>query len=796
MKKPLFSIVLILLGINLKGQTLITGKITDGNSGQSLQGANVWIELLQIGATTDKEGNYELTVSESGEFSMEISYVGFRTEKVKIIVIPGQTALTRNIRLRPSGYEIQPLIVKATRAGKRTPMTYSEMKREEIEEKNLGQDVPYLLRWTTSAVVTSDAGTGIGYTGIRIRGSDPTRINVTINGIPLNDAESHQVFWVDLPDFAASTDDIQIQRGVGTSTNGGGAFGASINMNTTNLSTTPYSRINVGGGSFNTYKASASFGTGLLADKFILEGRLSKIQSDGYVDRASADLSSFFLNSAWLGKKGALHLNVFSGHEITYQAWNGIPGDYLRNRELRTFNPSGTEREGEPYENEVDNYRQTHYQLLWNKSFGDQWSVNTGLHYTRGAGYYEQYKADQRLNDYGIMANEDNSDLIRQRWLDNHFGGITYAIHYQSIDQRIDFTLGGGAHYYDGRHFGKVIWARNAGNSEIGHLYYDNDGIKTDFNVFGKLNYAFKEKWDGFLDLQLRGVQYSFLGYDTNLKRVDQDDNLLFFNPKIGISYIPNAQSESYLSMAVAHREPNRDDYVSSTPLQRPRPEFLLNTELGYRWRNTESMFSVNVFHMWYKDQLVLNGRINDVGAYTRINVPESYRVGIEIEGETKISELFSIRGNLTLSANKVVAYNEFEDSFDENFNYLGQEMVPYQRTDLAFSPPIVASAEGRIKVLPTVELNILNKYVSSQFLDNTGDRNNQLEGYYVADLQVLWKVGKNVQLNVQMLNAFNQLYVSNGWSYRYRVDDVRSIAQGYFPQAGRNFLTALNLSF
>lgn len=796
MKKSFFLLVFAFNTISLIGQTVVSGKITDGNSGQPLQGVNLWIELLEKGATTDQGGNFEISLHESGEFRMEVSYLGFRTEKVKIFVVPGQSSLTRNIRLFPVDYEIQPLVVKATRAGKRTPMTYSEMKKEEIEEKNLGQDVPYLLRWTTSAVVTSDAGTGIGYTGIRIRGSDPTRINVTINGIPLNDAESHQVFWVDLPDFAASTDDIQIQRGVGTSTNGGGAFGASINMNTTNLSTTPYSKFQLGGGSFNTLKASASFGTGLLADKFILEGRLSRIKSDGYVDRASADLSSFFINSAWLGKSGTLHFNVFSGHEITYQAWNGIPGDYLRNRELRTFNPSGTEKEGDPYENEVDNYRQTHYQLLWNKTWGSQWSVNTGLHYTRGAGFYEQYKADQSLSDYGILATENNSDLIRQRWLDNHFGGITYALNYQSSDQSLDFTLGGGIHYYDGRHFGKVIWARNAGNSENGHLYYDNDGLKTDFNVFGKINYAFKEKWDAFLDLQIRGVGYSFLGYDANFKRVDQDDQLLFFNPKAGISFNPNKQSEAYLSTAVAHREPNRDDYVSSTPLDRPRPEFLLNTELGYRWRGVESAFSLNLFHMWYKDQLVLNGRINDVGAYTRINVPESYRLGLEVEGETRLSKIFTLRGNLTLSSNKVVAYNEYEDAFDENFGYLGQVAVPYEKTDLAFSPSLVAGAELRIRVISTLEFNILNKYVYSQFLDNSGDRNNKLEGYYLTDVQLFWKLSQNFNLNFQMLNSFNHLYVSNGWSYRYRVDEERRIAQGYFPQAGRHFLAGLNISF
>jgi iron complex outermembrane recepter protein len=795
--KCFYFLIVFIVSINLlPAQTIMTGRITDAKNGLPLEGANVWIESLQLGTTSDDRGNYMVAVTQSGEFRVEVSYLGYRTEKFKMLIIPGQKEFTRNIMLSAADYEIQPLVVKATRAGRRTPMTYSEMKKDEIEEKNIGQDVPYLLRWTTSAVVTSDAGTGIGYTGIRIRGSDPTRINVTINGIPLNDAESHQVYWVDLPDFAASTDDIQIQRGVGTSTNGGGAFGASINMNTTNLSEAPYARMNLVGGSFNTLRASTSFGTGLLNEKFILEGRLSKIKSDGYVDRASADLSSFFINSAWMSSGGTFHFNVFSGHEITYQAWNGIPGDYIRDPKLRRYNPSGTEKNGEPYENEVDNYRQTHYQLLWNKAIGAQWSVNTGLHYTRGAGFYEQYKADQPLLAYGILSTSVNSDLIRQRWLDNHFGGLTYALNYKSEDRSIDFTLGGGLHYYDGRHFGKVIWARDAGNSELGHLYYDNNGIKQDFNIFGKLNYAFKPKWDGFIDLQLRGVGYSFLGYDFNFQRVDQDDRMLFFNPKLGVSFIPDEQSETYLSVAVAQREPNRDDYVSSTPLQRPRSEFLLNTEMGYRWRDQVSALSVNLFHMWYKNQLVLNGRINDVGAYTRINVPRSYRIGVEFEGRSQLSDIFSLRGNITVSNNKIVSYNEYEDAFDQNFEYKGQVAVPYDRSSLAFSPSLIAAGEIGIKATSGITLNLLNKYVSSQFLDNTGDSNNQLKGYYIADVQLLWIINKNLSLNIQMLNAFNHFYVSNGWSYRYRVDDQRSLAQGYFPQAGRHFLVSLNFSF
>lgn len=784
----------MLFSNSISAQFTFNGKVLD-DYGVPLVGASVYLPALEVGAQTDDVGNFSVTDIPSGNQKIQISFLGYRTMEVDIYFDQNKFEI---FELETSIYEMRPLEVRATRANERTPMTFSNLTQKELTKNNLGQDVPFLLRWTPSAVVTSDAGTGIGYTGIRIRGSDPTRINVTINGIPLNDAESHNVFWVDLPDFISSTDDIQIQRGVGTSTNGAGAFGASIHLNTSKIERESYGRIQTTLGSFNTRKANVSFGSGLLNDRFVFAGRLSSIQSDGYIDRAAADLNSWYINTSYLGDRSTVQFNAFSGHEITYQAWNGVPADFLDDNEWRTYNSAGTEKPGSPHENEVDNYKQTHYQLIWTKQLSSDLNFSLAGHYTKGAGYYEQYKADEELAEYGLEGGlGPTSDLIRRRWLDNDFYGMTYSLQSTSGNGRLDWTLGGGYHFYSGRHFGEVIWARDFGRGEMGHLYYDNLGRKGDFNAFGKLNYWINSNWDVYVDMQIRKVNYEFEGFDNQLRWVDQSDLLTFFNPKAGLSYHFSERAMGYWSFAVGHKEPNRDDYVETTPAERPLPERLYNTEIGYKYRSDKVALEANLYHMYYLNQLVLNGEINDVGAYTRVNIPYSYRLGLEINGGLSFGEHWRLDGNVAISKNKVIRHTIFEDSYDASFNWLGQEAVVYENSDLSFSPNFIGGGSLTYQIpykenRNFLEIGWLHKYVSSQFIDNTSDLNNQLDGYYVSDLQVIYNRGGNIEINFLLGNIWDVRYETNAWSYRYRYEGLRVIDQGFYPQAGTHFFVGL----
>jgi iron complex outermembrane receptor protein len=806
MKELLILVFCLLLGSSFYAQSTVVGTII-ADDGTPLAGATIMVEETGNGTAAKNDGSYELTKLSKGKYTLKVSYVGYATQRISVVVDAQQ--VYRDITLQSTAISLGMLSVRATRAGVNTPMTYTTLKAEDIEPLNLGQDVPFVLRWTPSAVVTSDAGAGVGYTGIRIRGTDPTRINVTINGIPLNDSESQGVFWVNMPDFASSVSDIQIQRGVGASTNGAGAFGATINLNTSKLNAEPYASFNGSVGSFNTQKANIEFGTGLINDRFTIDGRLSRITSDGFIDRATSDLSSYYLSSAYVGKKSSLRFNLFSGHEVTYQAWYGVPAAFIDDPELRTFNPSGTEKEGEPHEDEVDNYQQTHYQLLYDYQFSPQLALNLSLHYTQGMGYFEQYKSGQSIADYGFAPVEigDSSilqtDLIRRLWLDNDFFGGVYSLNYQSTDGQLDFILGGGYNIYEGDHFGEVIWAEYASDSEIGDRYYENDARKTDFNIYAKLDYGLTSKLRAYLDLQYRRVGYEFLGINRDFENVREDVQLDFFNPKAGLFYELNDKSNLYASVAIAQREPNRNDYVESTADSRPEPEKLLNGELGYRFQNEKSLLEVNTYYMYYRDQLVLNGEINDVGANTRINVDESYRLGLEIAGGIQVFSPLSIEGNVTLSRNRLRGFSEFVDVYDENFIWLEQELVRHQETDLSFSPSLIAAAGFSLAILPDVDhmdldFNWMSKYVSKQYIDNTSDENNTINPYSFTDLSLRYVLRsdrlKQVALTFSMQNAFDQTFETNAWSYRYVFDGVTTIDQGFFPQAGRNYLVGLTI--
>ncbi|GJM34087.1 MAG: TonB-dependent receptor [Saprospiraceae bacterium] len=809
--RKIFVLICLCCGLSgLQAQCIITGEITDQN-GHALPGANVFLVNSGQGAAADIDGKYGIKNVKPGKYEIHATFLGYRTEGRITEIKEGIVKLLLDFKLQEQPFTVDALVVEATRADEKTPMTYTNLDKEALKASNLGQDVPFLLRWTPSTVVTSDAGAGIGYTGMRIRGSDGERINVTINGIPLNDSESHSVFWVDLPDFISSAEGVQIQRGVGTSTNGAGAFGASINLNTNTIHEEAYARLEGTAGSYNTLKSSLQFGTGRIADKFVIDGRLSRISSDGYIDRASADLDAYFLSGAYLGKNNVLRFNLFSGHEVTYQAWNGVPADLVDAPETRTFNSAGTEKTGTPYDNEVDDYKQTHYQLFYNQQLHRNWKLNLGAHYTKGEGFFEQYKADEDFGDYGfepiVLDGEtiDQTDLIRRRWLDNDFYGLTYSLQYTDNGKRLQGTLGGAINEYKGSHFGEVIWARYASTSEIRDRYYENDARKKDMNVYAKLNYDLRRGVNVYLDLQFRRVDYQFLGFNDQLENVLQSAALNFFNPKAGIYYQVSEDASLYGSFAVGQREPNRDDYVDNPKASVPNPERLYNSELGFRKQWTNANFGVNLYHMYYQDQLVPTGRLNDVGAVTRVNVNQSYRAGIELVGGLQLTPALSFSANATLSNNKVKKLTEFIDVYDEDFNWLEQSTIEREDTDLPFSPAVIAGGEIAYQFLhkqdrQDLELALLGKYVSKQYLDLASDKQSMLDPYFFSDLrlQYRWQPGFVKEIGVKLLvqNLFNELYEANGWAYRYVLGETTYVDKGLYPQAETNFLLALTLSF
>ena len=697
--------------------------------------------------------------------------------------------------------------VNALRAGEKTPVTFTNISKSEIEKGNLGQDLPYLISLTPSVVTTSDAGAGVGYTGFRIRGTDPTRINVTVNGIPLNDSESQGVWWVNMPDFASSIGNIQIQRGVGTSTNGAAAFGASVNLKTDGLNKEAYAVTNNTVGSFATLKNNVEFGTGLLNGKFAFDGRLSKISSDGYIDRAASDLKSLYLQGTYFGDNSVLKGIVFSGHELTYQAWNGVPLNYLDTN--RTYNSY-------TYENEVDNYRQTHYQLHYSQQLSDVTNFNIAGHYTHGEGYYEQEKLNQSLNAYGlqdIVIGNDTitaTNLVRRKWLNNDFGGFTYSLKHKMGD--LDLTFGGASSQYSGQHYGNVIWAQYASNAAFNHQYYWNKAVKLDHNFYAKANYKHSNATNLYLDLQRRRIDYTFKGLDAEGNSAEQEVNLAFFNPKFGLHHTLNENQVIYASFGVANKEPNRSDYTESTPDSRPTHETLYDTEIGYKQVGDKLTFGANLYFMNYENQLVMTGKMNDVGERTHVNVAESFRKGIEIEGTYKLTSKLTWAANMTLSENKIVT--PFVEHID-NWDTWGVDEVTHENTDLAFSPNIIWTSQLNYQVDKNTNVDFISKYVGKQFIDNTSSENRMLNDYLVNHLRVTYawesKIFKTAKASLQVNNLLNNEYVNNAWVYRFISDDwdpsgadhyVNADSErgynmaGYYPQATRNYLLGLTLGF
>ena len=673
--------------------------------------------------------------------------------------------------------QLDEVLVSAIRVTSKTPVSFSNLSKKEIQNRNLGQDIPILMNYMPSVVTTSDAGNGVGYTGIRVRGSDATRVNVTINGIPYNDSESHGTFWVNMPDFASSLQSVQLQRGVGTSTNGSGAFGASLNMLTDSYSEKASGEISNSFGSFNTRKNTVKFSTGLLNDHFEIAGRVSTLQSDGYIDRASSDLKSYFLQGTYVGKTTLIKALAFGGNEKTYQSWNGIDGETLLTN--RTFNSAGiyTDELGQTrfYDNETDNYQQDHYQLHWNEKLTTNWNTNLAFHYTKGKGYYENYKEDADFNDYGLIPLSINgrtintTDLIRQKWLDNDFYGTTFSANYRS--NQLDFIFGGSYNKYEGDHFGKVIWARFASQSELGDRYYDDKATKTEATAFAKANYQVDEKWSLFGDLQIRNVHYQANAYETGLV----NDTFSFFNPKAGLNYTVNSNNNLYFSYARANREPNRTDYESGNI----KPEKLNDFELGWRYLSDKMQLNTNFYYMAYQDQLILTGTLDDVGNPIRSNSEKSYRLGVEVDAAIVLSSTFSLRPNLTLSRNKNI-----------DLAVSGQN---YGTKDISYSPSVIAGNSFIYKPSESLQIIWLQKYVGQQYMNNIESPEAKLADYFINDLNVTYEIKpksvfKSIIFKGLVNNILDKKYISNGYMW--------DIYPYYYPQAGTNLLGGITLLF
>lgn len=792
-------------------QLSISGRVTDLQSGLPLPGATIAVLNKDKITSSDSGGNYRITNLKSGLYTLKVSYVGYQTVTKQISLT---TSLTGNFALNSSIVLTDVVTVNGTRAEENSPTTFTNLIKKDLEKNNLGQDLPFLLDQTPSLVVQSDAGAGVGYTYIHIRGSDGTRINVTINGIPYNDSEEQATFFVDIPDFASSVDNIQVQRGVGSSTNGAGAFGASINIQTTTRKDTGYVELNNSVGSYGTVKNTVNIGTGLLDSMFSFDGRLSRIVSNGYIDRASSNLQSYFVSGAFYGKTTQIRFNTFGGTEHTYQAWDGEPEDSLRVGNRR-YNPLGSENLNGTapfYNNQTDNYTQDHYQLLVDQKISDKLTFSGALHYTHGFGYYEEYQPAQALANYGVTpvttggVKIDTTDLTRQLWLNNKFYGVTYNLKY-APKKGLNFLLGGAYNEYQGAHYDNIQWTQQSAGIPPGYQYSRDDADKKDFNVFGKADYKIG-KVTLFADLQYRHVYYSFLGYNDYLQNVQQQVELAFFNPKAGITYQFNAYNNLYASFAVGNHEPDRDDYTQSTANSRPKQENLKDFELGYRTRQGIFSGGINAYYMLYYNQLVLTGALNDVGDQVRSNVKNSYREGLEFDGKLQLNRQLTWSATAALSSNKVKGFQEYLIDYDNNTIVENT----YKKTDIAFSPDFVGSSTISFVPAKGAEIAFISKYVSRQYLDNTSNinpagyqasdptSNRYLNSYFLNAVRLGYNFSikhvKNIGVTLLVNNIFSEKYESNGATYP-DVENGKVVNYNYFfPQAPANFLLGLHLKF
>ncbi|MCX6271741.1 MAG: TonB-dependent receptor [Bacteroidetes bacterium] len=794
MKKTcLLLFCLMLSALFSRAQYSLNGIVKDKLTGTFLSGANVLLKDSRFSGQTGINGNFSFTGISAGKYDLQVSYLGYRTYYQEININSDKQL---EILLEPVSILSEGVIIRGTRLPDKAPATYTRLSKTDLEKNNTGQDLPFVIRNIPSAVVTSDGGTGVGYTGIRIRGTDMTRINVTVNGIPFNDPESHEVYWVDIPDIASSIDNIEIQRGVGTSTNGASSFGASINIQTDKIQTRPFATSSSAFGSFNTLKSTLCLGTGLISDHFSFEGRLSRISTDGYIDRATASLKSYFLSGTYLGKNFFIKTNIFSGKERTYQAWDGIPSNILDTN--RTYNLTGSYIDGNGrtqfYKNEVDDYQQDHYQLFGSVVLSKGINLNLALHYTHGEGYYEQYKQEQ-YEKYALIPLFNlllTTDLVTRKWLRNDFYGITYSL---TMDKKnISWVFGGAWNQYLGDHFGKVIWTSLPFvQRTYDYQWYFNEGAKNDANVFCKGLWSINEQYRLMVDVQYRHIDYSLKGKEDDFRDITQHHLFDFFNPKAGIVFQLTKDQSVNLNIGMANREPNRSNYQDAEPGLVPKPEQLYNVEFGYNLNFKRLHFSSNLYYMDYSNQLVLTGKINSVGAAIMSNVPRSYRTGIELVLQTALLSWLDWESNITLSRNKVLHFTEYIDNWDEG----GQIVKPKGETNLSFSPEIIANSSFSAHY-KHFSCQLLSKYIGKQYIDNTSDESRRLHPYLVNDLKLSYQFSSSlfqgIECSLLINNVLDEKYETNAWVYRYYYEGSYQKMDGYFPQAFRNYLLGLTI--
>jgi iron complex outermembrane receptor protein len=819
--------LLALAAASAWAQGPVAGTITDAQTGTALPGATILLDGAAIGVTS-AAGTFNLAAVAAGSHELRITFLGYEP---LVRQIQGQQAEQQfNARLQLGGVLTGEALITATRASDRTATVYTNLSKQDLNKRNFGQDLPYLLDQTPSVVVTSDAGAGVGYTDIRIRGTSSTGINTTVNGVPLNDPESHGSFLVNLPDLASSINSIQVQRGVGTSQNGSASFGASLNISTLDNRREAYAESQNSYGSFNTWKNNVSFGTGLIGKYFTVDGRLSRIASDGYMNRAASDLKSYYFAAGYQNKSTLLKFITFSGREKTYQAWNGVPEPaltgnraqlqtYIDNGELSAADAARVQQEGRrysyyTYDNQTDNYQQNHYQLHLSQGLGSSWNLGAALHLTRGFGYYENYRTGRKFADYNlpnVIVGGDTltkTNLIDRKWLDNYFYGGTFALNYQPKDNdKFQATLGGGWNHFVNDHYGEIIWAQYASTSFPGQRYYFNTARKTDYNAYARATYQ-ALPWLGLYgDVQIRHIKYTIDGVEDEQNDVATRASYTFFNPKAGATAALGHGQQLYASLAVGQREPVRADFTDRQAGYAPaQAERLLDFEAGYRFSRadlsllgprTAARVEANYFDMTYRNQLVATGQLNDVGTALRTNVARSYRRGVELTGFISADDKISLSSTVTLSRNRILDYHDV--TYDAN--YAPVVAAEGRTTTISYSPSAVTAHTLEGQPLKGLRLALLYKTVSRQYLDNSTNEGQSIQPYQVLDFRLRYALHpsfmKEIELALLVNNLLNREYVANGYTYGYvGASGNPETFNWYFPQATRNFLASVNLRF
>ncbi len=816
MKRFFLTLLISFIGSSVFAQYVELSGVVTNNEGEPIARAVV---SLSSGAKnkvlTDADGVFKFRSLAPGKWQVKVSFMGYETY---VETINLQQSKSLEIIMKPTSILTGEVLVLATRGSDKATMAKTTVSKEEISTQNIGQDIPYLLTMTPSYVASSDAGAGVGYTNFRIRGTDATRINITIDGIPVNDAESQGTFFVNTPNLAGSLEDIQVQRGVGSSTNGAAAFGGTVNMQTAHSKNNPEASYHSSVGSFGTFKNSVSASTGKLGN-FSFDLSLSKITSDGFVDRASSDLKSFYASAMYSKQNTAIKFKVFSGLQTTYQAWNGVPSVKLNNdaEGMKRYQDhwlwSGSERENKirydklvssnartynfyTYDNEVDHYRQNYYQLHLLHQLNHNWNISMASFLTQGQGYYETYKYDRSYKDYQMLAPQghEKTDLVQRKWLDNYFYGGTYALNFDNGKNAL--TFGGAYSIYDGDHFGNVIWAQYMGENQKNHEWYRGTGVKKDFNTYLKYIINLSSKFSAYADMQYRHIDYKITGIDDNLLDISQKHKFNFLNPKIGFHYQLNQKSNIYASYAMAHREPNRTNFVDAEPGQVPTPERLNDIETGYNFKGQKFSSGINLYGMFYKDQLVLTGEINDVGSAIMTNVDDSYRIGAELTASVMLHKNIRWDVAYTLSSNKIKDFTEYVDNWDADepiVNKLGT-------TNLAFSPNHILNSMLTYELMKNFKVALNTSYVGEQFINNSSSRDKMLDAWFVNNLKVDYSVStkliKEMKFHLMVNNIFDVDYETNAWVYSYHVGGENYKMDGYFPQAGINFLLGVDFKF